>query len=80
MPDVCQYSGLPQDECDYTCRHCRLNYTACPDPRDIAALAEQLRENWPECRLRKNELYVDAEIPTISHPAPGKRRRGGGSE
>ena len=49
---VCNLSGVPQNECDYSCPNCRKEYRGVPDLEGIRAACVLIRANWTRTEER----------------------------
>ena len=55
MTIVCNVSGVPQAECDYSCPHCGKEYRGVPDLAGIRAACQVIRSGWTEAQLSRAE-------------------------
>lgn len=76
MSDVCCHSGLPIDQCDYSCQRCRQHFVACPDLDDIRERCEQIRSTWPRGRwVRQSDWPEPIEVTVAREVTDGMRRK-----
>ena len=68
MAIVCNLSGVPQDECDYSCPNCRKVYRGVPDIAGIRAACVLIRANWTRTEERAHRVLklVPLEIPAAT--------------
>lgn len=74
--DVCHHSGMTREECDYLCHNRGQSFVPCPSRATIYERAEQLRKEWPQSRLDKQEQREwDTEIPSVVKVSDRMRRK-----
>jgi hypothetical protein len=55
MAIVCNLSGVPQGECDYSCPNCKKEYRGVPDLAGIRAACLVIRARWTPEQLARAE-------------------------
>jgi hypothetical protein len=72
---VCNVSGVPMQDCNYSCPHCRKIYRGVPDLAGIRAACLAIRQTWTEPQLARAEGRYDVmDIPRAHQVTDGMRR------
>lgn len=65
---VCSVSGVPREECDYSCPHCAKEYRGVPDLAGIREGCVAIQEGWTKYEERKRRaipvLHAEIKLAT----------------
>jgi hypothetical protein len=79
MSSVCHHSGVCCQLCEYKCPSCEHNYIACPDTEEIRVACQAIRDGWPECRFKEDEMYEELNVTRAHRINDGMRRNDKGT-